>query len=173
MKLFKLIIFTFASFYSLFAYSKEIIPPTVPTWLTCKLQPDSYAFNETLFISLPNKQIWGVYKSYSTVEAIGVMGLGLTRHKVTYSTKNRIGISAAATHSLNGSVDGHSFSRYAINLTFNQLEVVDVDFRDGVIFRTPDVSYYSCKASGKPQLITSYEEKYLKKGYLERRLKNQ
>jgi hypothetical protein len=170
MQLFKLIISL--SFYSLFAHSQEIVPPTFPTWLTCKVDPDSYAVNKELFISLPNKQVWGVYKNYKKTEAKGVMGLGLTYHKVTYSTKNRIGSSTIPTHSLNGNIDGDRFRRYAINLTFNQLEVVDINFIDGVIFETPDVSYYSCEVSGKPQLITSYEDKYLKKGYLERLLKN-
>jgi hypothetical protein len=176
MKFIKLLLFTMIVLQSPIAKAEEAVPPTVPEWLACKLdEPASYSFTteKTLFVSLPNKQVWGIYKNLldGTMEANGLLGPGLTIHEVTYSTKNRIESSFLATHSLNGRY-GDSFIRYIIDMKFNSLEVANVIIQNDMLWQTPKITCYTCQpVYVKPKLIEIYEKKYLKKGYLEYYLK--
>lgn len=153
---------------SLDAVSQEVVPATVPKWLNCKLKDQNYATYKTLFVSLPNRQVWGIYDNNAT-EAIAVMGLGITTHSITYSATNRAGSTTLPNHSLNGS-SGGDFYRYSLNMTFNELEVSQVSILNGMIYDTPDVDYYSCSVSKKPAIVSQYEDKYMKKGYLQKAL---
>lgn len=176
MKFIKLLLFTMILLQSPITKADEPVPPTVPEWLTCKLDQSasfSYTPYETLFISFPNKQVWLVGNDFFELKTgiIGTFGSGLTIHRVEYSTKNHMENSTLATHSLNGRI-GDSFIRYVTDITFKKLEVSEVNIENGMIRNTPDLTCYTCQPTYvKPKLVEEYEKKHLKEGYLEEYLK--